>query len=159
MAPSLALACGPSETLYLSCTLSNGAKTLEVCHDATTARYAYGAPDQTPELELVRPLAEVDLNPWPGVGRTISENVEFVNDPYVYVVYGEFGRLLGEDETAPDIRGGIIVERGPEELRHFPCDAGSVQFPWGISLFEAKTAAGQCYDGDELKWRICPPSE
>lgn len=155
MVPSLALACGPSETLYLSCTLSNGAKTLEVCHDATTARYAFGAIGQTPELELVRPLAEVNLNPWPGVGRSIWEDVTFENESHRYTVYGAFDRQPDETGALPVVRGGVVVQRGVEDLAALSCDPGSVDFPWSTTLFEAKTAAGQCYDLGERRWLTC----
>lgn len=160
--PTSVLACSDGETRHFTCTFGAGFKTFEICHDADVARYRFGPTGGTPELELVPPVTEVDLTPWPGVGRTIWEEVTFRNAEHAYVVYGSIDRAPpadGSDEIAVTVSGGITVRRHDEDIAHLTCDPGSVMFPWGTSLFDAKEAAGQCYDPEPRNWGICGEDE
>ena len=46
----------PSQT-FLSCTLSNGAKTLDVCFDAASLTYRFGKTGAQPDLTLFVPAS------------------------------------------------------------------------------------------------------
>lgn len=158
LCPTGVLACSDAETRYFTCTFGAGKKTIEICHDAKMARYRFGPTGEAPELELLQPVSNVDLTPWPGVGRTIWEEVTFRNADHAYVVYGSIDRgppSDGSDEMAVTLSGGITVRRDGDEIAHLTCDPGSVKFPWGTSLFDAKETAGQCYDPELRSWGTC----
>jgi hypothetical protein len=67
-------ACLPPAEPFLSCTLRNGAKTLDVCIANDTLSYTYGPKSGPAELALTQSARDVDYEPWPGIGRTIWEN-------------------------------------------------------------------------------------
>ncbi len=152
-----ASACGSGELLFLSCTVDGGSKRVEVCHSAETARYSFG-PDAVPELEITRPVGDVHLTPWPGIGRTIWEEVVFLNEGHSYTVYGSIDRAPPPSEDSDivvTVAGGVVVSKEGAELAHLHCDDGSVDFPWSNELYDAKEAAGQCYDPGSHEWRTC----
>ena len=147
------------DALFLSCTIGEGAKTLLVCHSDTHAMYRFGPTGGAAELDLTHPVTKVDLTPWPGIGRTIWEEVIFHQDDFSYLVYGSIQREYPDDENADLIvtqAGGVIVSQDGTEIAHLRCDPGSVDFPWGEGLYAAKVAAGQCYERTTRNWRACP---
>ena len=110
------------------------------------------------ELRLSVPIEDIHLTPWHGVGRTIWEEVKFHNLGVRYTVYGAIDRALSENsdgEVVTEISGGIVVKVGERDPVHLACDKNSVDFPWGTSIFDAKTAKGQCFDRVMRVWRAC----
>ena len=146
-----------ADELYFACDFPNG-KRVEIMHTDRSATYAYGDPGVLDDLVLKRPLNQVYLLPWPGIGRTIWEEVTFENRSYFYTVFGAIERLYPEDEDAEievRVSGGIVVRRLDDEVARLVCLPGTVDFPWGSGLFEAKEASGQCFDRDVREWRTC----
>ena len=153
-----AIACDAGQTRHFACTFSNGTKAVEICHDAARATYAFGPPATLDDLRLSVPVTEVRLTPWPGIGRTIWEEVRFMTDGHGYTVYASIERHYPESddgEITVTQSGGIIVSRGDTQLAHLTCDPGSVDFPWSHALFDAKEAQVQCYDRIERSWAAC----
>lgn len=153
-----ASACDNGQERHFSCSFENGAKWVEVCIGADTGTYSFGHINAAPEMVLVRPVSDIGLVPWPGIGRTIWEEVSFQNEGHRYVVYAAIERALpedGEEEITATVSGGIAVTHNSQEIARLRCDPGSVEFPWGTTLFDAKSTAGQCYDRSTRSWANC----
>lgn len=156
--PSVALACAPGETLHFFCTFQNGTKEVTVCHDDRTALYRFGAKGRAPELTIEQDVARLAYTPWPGIGRTIWEEVTFETAGHSYTVFASIDReppADGAHDIVVTVSGGIVVARGDDSLATLTCDPGSVAFPWGTALFDAKEAAGMCYDPATRNWSTC----
>lgn len=141
LAPGLAMAqqCGGLD-LVLDCQI--GTKALTVCVGDNQAAYTFG-PSGTPELSLTRALGDVQATPWPGVGRTIWEDITFENVGTRYTVWISVDRMA-EDLPA---KGGVIVAQGDQKLADLTCANGTAQV--GIfSIADAMQAAGYCVDRD-----------
>lgn len=152
VAPAKA-ACTDDETLHLACDI--GERRLEVCVGPEHARYRFG-PESAPEMEVMQPVTAVHLRPWPGIGRTIWEEVVFVIQGHVYVVWGAIDRTSGATgEVTVVHRGGVVVTQDTVEVARHDCDEGSVDFPWSTTLDDAKRAAGQCHDMHADAWVAC----
>lgn len=144
-----------AETLLFACDMGEG-RDLRVTLSDATATYAFGHP--TNSLTLTRDVRDVHLTPWPGIGRTIWEDVVFQNAGYSYLVHASIERIDPEnenDDIETNISGGIIVSRGETQVAKLSCLAGTVDFPWGTELFDAKVAAGQCFDQTSRLWADC----
>lgn len=128
-----------------------------MCENSTSVTYRFGPTGEAPDLTLTETVQDVEYTPWPGIGSTIWEEVAFKNQDYRYVVYAALVRSFPENET-DDITvtptGGITVYEGDAEIANLRCDEGSVDFPWGTGLFDAKTALGLCFDVSE-GWSAC----
>ncbi|HHI69790.1 MAG TPA: hypothetical protein ENJ91_02210 [Rhodobacteraceae bacterium] len=158
-APQTAFAtCATPQDTFLSCTFSNGQKAVDVCVDGDMLTYRFGHIGKAPDLDLSVPVVDAEYIPWPGIGRAIWETVTFHNGKTSYEVAGVIDRKFSDDENAenpPAIHGLINVNEGGETLATLECDPGSVDFAYGGSLYDAKTAAGQCYDLEEQRWESC----
>lgn len=151
-------ACGPGFETFLSCTFSGGMKALDVCSDSERATYAFGPAAGPPELALATTVADLDYEPWPGIGRTIWERVTFRNGGVAYVVHGAIERDYPADaaaEVVVTVTGGIEVMRGEEPIATLACDPGSADFAWGEALSNAKARAGLCLDHASRTWTAC----
>lgn len=151
--PAFAACPDTTETAF-ACTFSSGSKAVDVCHNAETVSYAFGRPGRTPELSLSVPMTQVEYQPWPGIGRAIWETVTFRSGDVSYTVFGNIDRPV-EEGTDPEVTGGIEVRRGEAVLATLRCDPGSVSFAYGDGLYDAKTAAGQCWDPGTEVWSAC----
>ena len=150
-------ACQENEALFFSCSFAGG-KEVRVCNTDQYARYDFGVSGRVPELSLSVPIVDVHLTPWPGVGRTIWEEVRFDNEGYSYVVLGAIHRDYPEDENADIIitrSGGINVLKGEDSVATMSCLEDSIEFPWDDRIYAAKIEAGQCYDDREFSWSDC----
>ncbi|WP_299546766.1 hypothetical protein [uncultured Tateyamaria sp.] len=126
--------------LVLNCQI--GSKTITVCAGEGQATYAFG-PLNAPELELVMPLGQVQARPWPGVGRSIWEDITFENAGTRYTAWISVDRMA-EDLPAT---GGVIVSHGDQKLADLTCNADTANV--GIfSIADAMQAAGYCADHD-----------
>lgn len=151
-----ALACGPSAPLaadvLLSCKIEGRDRVLSVCAANGQAYYAYGTPDQLPELELITPLRDVDVTPWPGVGGSIWEEMIFTNNDVEYVVWQSMQR---DPENTAHSGGVNVREKGAETdlLASLTCDPAILFSEAGIFAFsDAKIANGQTWDLDQHIW-------
>ena len=144
-----------AETLYFACDFGSD-RSVSVTHTDTQAVYDFRHP--TNSLRLTRDVTDVHLTPWPGVGRTIWEEVIFTNAGVQYLVYASIDRIPPEDETdeiETQLSGGIRVSRGETLFGELTCQPDTIDFPWGSGLYDAKTAAGQCYDTSSREWSDC----
>lgn len=149
--PGMATAdCPIASDLLISCTFRDGAKTVSTCLSGDQARYAYGPTDGEAELSLIRDVRYVDMQPWNGWGRWISEGFTFQNGDYRYTLRYAIDKLT-EDHV---IEGDLLVSKGDKTLVELICDAGSVKTSgYSLPLFDAKVAAGQVWDMDEFEWK------
>ena len=155
--PALA-GCPAGTTPILTCTFEHGAKRVDACQDGTTATYAFGKAGQAPDLTLVTPVADLDYTPWPGVGRSIWEEVSFYNQDITYLLWFNYDKVNAIEEAqaagAPDpLTAGISVLRGDGEgLASLECDPGSIDTEMD-ALSDAKERLGLCWDGET--WGPC----
>ncbi len=150
-------ACPAGSDTFLSCTMSQGRKALDVCADATGVRYSFGSTGGTPDLSLAERYADLDYTPWPGIGRTIWETVVFRNAGYAYTVSGSIDR--DADQTTPDgaemavtAGGQVMVSQGDQTIATLTCDPDTVDFPWTEALSDGKRAAGFSMDSETRTW-------
>lgn len=145
--------CGPGRELFMSCTVEGQGKRLEICFDRAVAVYRFGRPG-APELELAAPIAGLAYRPWPGVGSSIWEEVDFENAGHLYTVSaGVDRRAAGRDgDEAGVMWGQVEVTRGGESLATLRCIPDSVAFPWTQALYLAKEAAGLSWDYTRHEW-------
>jgi hypothetical protein len=60
------------------------------------------------------------------------------------------------DPSDPEVRGGITVMRGDNVLAELACDPGSVVTSgYPLPVYDAKEAAGQCWDYQTHSWAGC----
>lgn len=138
LTPGLAVAqCGGLDVV-LNCQI--GSKTLTVCVGDGQATYAFG-PDGPPELSLTRPLGQVQATPWPGVGRSIWEDITFENVGVRYTAWISVDRMTEGFPT----KGGVIVAQGDQKLADLDCNEGTTEV--GVfAIADAMQAAGYCVD-------------
>lgn len=153
--------CEVGEMTFMSCRIENSTSILRVCYDSQTVHYRFGAADQTPDLALSSSIAAVDYTPWPGVGRSIWEEIRFENDSYLYTVHAGFERMFDEEEYE-DIPhrafGGVSVTTGEDEAEvvTLSCERATVSFGWDDALFKAKNALGYAWDDRARVWVASP---
>lgn len=151
--------CPDASDTFLSCQIDDTARRLEVCIASDTLTYSFGPPG-APELTMTETAARIDYRPWPGVGRTIYEEVTFENAGYRYVVFGGIERDYDDtdEEIIPTQFGGVTVHEGASEtpIAGFTCAEGATEFPWTMGLSDAKAAAGLAWDHYEHTWLPIP---
>jgi hypothetical protein len=146
--PTAALADCPGEVIF-SCPIK--AKLLEVCIDGGQAHYVFGRPG-TPDLTISESLKTLAFQPWPGIGRTIWQSVRFHNQDVDYEVWSSIDKQMEENAPEPEWAGGVTVTRGDETLADLACSAPPDP-PFLDRLFQAKEAAGLCWDFDSQSWQ------
>ncbi len=157
-APALA-GCPAGSVPILSCSFESGAKWLESCQDGSLASYAFGKAGQAADLELTAPVAELSYTPWPGIGRSIWEEVSFENKGITYMLWTSFDKIMAiEDENGQrqgdPLSAGLSVLKGEEELARLVCDRGSIDTRID-ELLAAKQALGLCWDAGARLWAAC----
>lgn len=146
--PALA-ACDPP---FMGCTFNNGAKSVSICVDGDTATYAFGPTGEAPDLALRTPIAALDYQPWPGVGRTIFESVTFYNHDYSYTVISGVDRMSADDSRFSE----VIVKQNEAEVAVLICDPDSVRWTYSPELADAKAALNLCWSGSpDTGWIAC----
>jgi hypothetical protein len=144
--------CQPPWETFMSCEIEGSGKRLEVCFDRQAAAYNFG-PQSAPELELIYPIAELAYRPWPGVGSSIWEEIDFPHAGHLYTVSAGIDRRVREDETEPPrLWGGVEVRKGAQVLATLQCAPETVAFSWSQGLYEAKEAAGFSWDYSRHEW-------
>lgn len=143
-------ACEPDAALF-HCQI--GKRTLQVCESAGRLTYTFG-PGSKPELSLSVDIAKADFTPWPGVGRTMWDELAFQNDGVTYLVWAALEKQLEEDQPQPELQGGVTVMRGDEDLASLTCDAGTVTSLLD-TITDLKAGIGQCWGYDSQSWGPC----
>jgi hypothetical protein len=150
--------CATRQDTFLSCTFSNGRKAVDVCVEGKNLTYRFGRVGKAPDLALSVSVIDAEYTPWPGVSSSIWETVTFQNQETRYEVTGAINRIYPENENEDigvELSGYIEVIAGGETQATLNCDAGSVDFAYGGSIYDAKKAAGQCWMFEERFWAAC----
>ena len=134
------------------CTMKGGAKSLDICMQGNAGYYRFGPGDGPAELILAHTVRDIHLTPWNGVGSSIYEEMEFWAGDVTYQIHYALDRIAADN---PNITGGVLVFKADQVLAELQCDAGSVSERDFYPLFEAKQAAGQCYNPDGFSWSDC----
>lgn len=145
---------GPGVPLF-HCTVKGGAKSVDLCLQGNVAYYRFGPAGGVAEMLLAQPVDKVDMIPWNGIGRTIYEEAGFANGPIDYAVFYAIDRLPAEGEVTADVSGGVTVTKGDQTVAQLNCDDGSLSVTDIYPLYEAKQAAGQCWNREAFQWGPC----
>ncbi|MFQ6549740.1 hypothetical protein AADZ90_017460 [Aestuariibius sp. 2305UL40-4] len=148
-------ACPDGSEAFVSCTIEDGRKSLDVCLEGDIVTYRFGEVGQPPELAMSVPVREVEFEPWPGVSRSIWEAVTFRRGDYAYEVFGGFHRETNHEteEVETEPFGGVSVRRGEERVAQLNCDPGPTGYGFSSAIYDAKVDAGQCWDNREFVWK------
>ncbi len=147
LAPTASGAACPGETL-ISCPI--GKKQLELCLTAETLTYSFG-PKGAPEIALTEDIRDVVYTPWPGVGGTIWDAVIFTNGEISYEIWTSFKR----DPENTLTEAGVNVLTSEQLLDTLTCAKGTVDTDL-MRVWEAKEAAGQCWNFEMTAWQDAP---
>lgn len=150
--------CDANMQTFMSCTMSEGRKTVDVCFDADHVTYGFGRTGREADLALSVTMLDAEYTPWPGIGSTIWEAMTFENGEVRYETYGAISRPVPESddgEIRPVTSGGITVWKGDDPIAQLDCDAGSVDFPNGYDFEAAKKAHGLCWKRRMDDWAAC----
>jgi hypothetical protein len=145
---------GPGEPMF-HCTVKDGAKSVDVCLQDSVAYYRFGSGAGAAEMLLARPVSEVHMIPWNGIGRTIYEEAGFTNGAFDYTVHYAIERIPDDGEVMAEVSGGVTVIKGDQTVAQLACDAGSVSVNDMYPLYVAKEAAGQCWERAAFQWGLC----
>ncbi len=147
--------CADGADTFLACRIEGSERRLEVCLASQNLTYRFGPPG-APELTLSAPVTAIDYTPWPGIGRTIYEELTFRSGDYRYVVFGGIEREhdATTGEIIPTRFGGVSVLPGADEtpLAAFHCAEGTVDFPWSEAIGDAKRLMGLTFDRQVQRW-------
>ena len=114
--------CAPGGKLLFACTTVN-AKHIELCDDAKTLGYAFGATLDKPEMALRVPREQASTWQWQGVGRDESYTVDVPNGNTTYSVFWSRDRMI---ENAPH-EAGVYVLVKQKLITTVKCLPASVQ--------------------------------
>ena len=119
LVPAVAQACpGGMETL-VTCQIAGSRNILQACFDRSSAYYSFG-PSGAPDLVLQRRISEVQLDPWPGMGRVRAQGITFFNGGYAYSVSTVQDRY---SEGAGALQGGVEVTQNGRTVASLTCGA------------------------------------
>lgn len=138
------------------CEFANG-KTVTLTAADQGITYRFGRPGHAPELQLYRLYSEVFVTPWPGIGRTIWEEISLGNDGYTYRIWGALDKMKAVEDASSALSAGLIVARGEpgqdgEELAQLDCQPGSISYDV-FAFSDTYEAAGYCWDSAGQIWK------
>jgi len=145
---------GAGDPLF-HCTVKGGAKSVDVCLQHSVAYYRFGPVEGPAEMLLAQPVNNIHLWPWNGIGRTIYEEAGFNNGALDYTVHYAIDRIPEAGEIKSTVSGGVTVNKGDQTMAQLSCDEGSLTVNDIYPLYEAKQAAGQCWDREAFQWGPC----
>ena len=120
-APAVHAACAAGGGMLFSCLTGKG-KQVELCDEGKTIAYAFGRPDETPELALRVPREQASTSQWDGIGRYESYAVDVPNGDTVYSVFWSRDKLA----DAPGVEAGVYVLRKGRLIATVQCAPGRV---------------------------------
>lgn len=146
--------CPAGQELFTSCQVEGRGTEVAVCFDEQVVTYSYGPIGGASDLMLTDTIANVDFEPWSGVGKAISESITFYNGDYAYDVGGGFDRPFSDEEMQQPIRrfGWVEVRESGAMAAYLECIPETVSYGFGGGLHDIKVAAGQSWDSDSLTW-------
>ncbi len=100
--------CAPGGKLLFACTTMN-AKHIELCDDAKTLGYAFGATLDKPEMALRVPREQASTWQWQGVGRDESYTVDVPNGNTTYSVFWSRDRM--KENSVPEAGVYVLVKQ------------------------------------------------
>ncbi len=143
------LVCSPAfGDVVFNCTI--GGKQLSVTLEGDAATYSFG-PKGAPEMTITAAPRDLNYLPWNGIGIEMPEAVQFGNDGTSYEVWYSVQKMIDENAPLPPTRGGVRVMKGDEMLADLVCDASPSLYDLE-RIYDAKEAAGQCYDWESQSW-------
>lgn len=104
-------------------------------------------PKGAPELTIGAAPRDLNYVPWDGWGREMPQMVEFQNADTVDQVWYSVQKLMEENEPIPQPAGGVRVMQGGQIIADLAC-TGAPHVYVLERVFDAKLAAGQCFDWD-----------
>lgn len=127
-----------------------GARVLRIDLQGDLATYSFG-PAGAPELTISAAPRELNYVPWDGWGREMPQMVEFQNADTVYQVWYSVQKMLDENEPLPQPAGGVRVMQGGQIIADLVCTGAPHVYDLE-RIFDAKVAAGQCFNWDGQIW-------
>lgn len=150
---SPALSCTAGDLIF-DCTLREGSRRVQVCRTGDALSYVYGGIGAAPEMVLATSVRRISYTPWNGVGRSIFEEMSFLNGAVAYTLWVSVDRQPAQEDAAPAVTAGIEVNEGDRVLARLDCDAGTVDAALD-EIWSAKATEGQCYDRRLFAWSDC----
>ena len=146
--------CPAGQEVFTSCQIEGRGTEVAVCFDDEVVTYRYGPIGSAPDLTLMDTIANVDFEPWSGVGKAISESITFYNGDYAYDVGGGFDRPFSDEEMQQPIRrfGWVEVTQSGEMAAYLQCIPETVIYGFGGGIHDIKVAARQTWDSESLTW-------
>lgn len=114
---SAAQACPAGMETLVRCQIAGQSDVLEACFSRSEASYSFG-PRGAPDLALRVTIGQVDLDPWPGVGRVRTQGITFYNGGYAYEVTTIQDRFA---DGPGAVEGGVVVRQGNRILANLSC--------------------------------------
>ena len=141
---------GAGQPLF-HCTFKGGKSEVNICIQNDIVTYAYGAKGALPDMLLAQHAFDVDMHPWPGMGRYYWESMTLHNVSHSY------GVSFSVDKLSPNapVEAALRVYQGKKQLAELTCDRGSVFQPSFQPLANQKSASGQCWNPQVSSWVFC----
>jgi hypothetical protein len=98
-------------------------KLLELHKQDSTISYKFGKIDLPPELELKKPLGEVEILIGNASGSELTNSISFANGEYTYTVISSVNKVADVQEP----KHGIIVKKNSNYLTYISCISASVE--------------------------------
>ena len=127
-----------------------GAQQLSVTFQDDTAAYTFG-PKGAPEVSISAAPRDLNYLPWDGMGASMPEAVQFVNVGTTYEVWYSVQKQIDENAPLAPTEGGVRVMQGDAILADLVCTAPPSVYALE-RIYDAKLAAGQCYDWQSHSW-------
>jgi hypothetical protein len=117
--------------LLFSCLTANQ-KRISLYDAGSTIDYAFGKPNETPELSLQVPRAEASTWQWSGIGRQMNYSIEVPNGDTIYSVYWDVDRLADDPKAA----AGVNVSVNDKIVATVECTSDIINNMAGVDLKE-----------------------
>lgn len=111
--------CSSGSNILFSCTTGKG-KLIELCDAGSQIEYAFGYPDQEPEVLLKKERDMVTTEQWSGMG-SMYYSIDVPNGNTIYRVYWSFSR---DPESLPE--AGVEVEIDSKRAAVVSCGEGEI---------------------------------
>ncbi|WP_342076335.1 hypothetical protein [Yoonia sp. SS1-5] len=146
--------CPAGQEAFTSCQIEGRSTEVFLCFDDAVATYHYGPIGETPDLTISETIAQVDYEPWNGLGTAISETITFYNGEFSYEVGDGFERPFSEEEMelGPRRFGWIDVAQNGQSLSRLECIPDTVGYGFGGGIHDVKVAEGFDWDDNSKTW-------
>ena len=100
------------------CVIQSSGKQVQVCQNGDALHYSFGPREGEPELSLQRPLTQVTIEPWNGMGERYWSSLEMRNGAWSYRMAVSYQRGAQADD---DVRGSLTVLKQGQAVRELVC--------------------------------------